>query len=53
MTVPNGTQWNIDGEDLRAKPLPQLALGTLDEVIEQVCHELKRAFRLIPSGCVL
>jgi len=53
VTAQNGTQWNIDGEELRAKPLPHLALDTLDEVIEQVCDGLKRASRLIPSGCVL
>jgi len=42
VTAQNGTQWNIDGEELRAKPLPHLALDTLDEVIEQVCDGLKQ-----------
>jgi hypothetical protein len=53
VTVQNGTQWNIDGEELREKQLPHLALDTRDEVIEKVCDGLKRASRLIPSGCVL
>jgi hypothetical protein len=34
-------QWNIDGEELREKQLPHLALDTLDEVIEKVCDGLK------------
>ena len=51
--VQNGTQWNIDGEELREKQWLNLALDTLDEGIEQVCDGLKRASRLIPSGCVL
>jgi hypothetical protein len=35
-------QWNIDGEELREKQLPHLALDTLDEVIEKVCDGLKQ-----------
>jgi hypothetical protein len=42
ITVQNGTQWNIDGEELREKQLPNLALDTLDEVIEKVCDGLKQ-----------
>jgi len=53
VTVQNGTQWNRDGEKRRDKPLPHLALDTLDEVSEKVCEGLKRASRLIKSGGVL
>jgi hypothetical protein len=42
VTVQNGTQWNIDGEERRDKPWPHLALDTLDQVIEQVCDGLKQ-----------
>ncbi len=52
MTVQSGTQWNIDGEELREKLLPHLALGRLDEVIEKVCDVLSNV-SLIPSGCLL
>ena len=41
MTVQNGTQRHIDGEELRDKQVPHLALDTLDEVIEQVCDGLE------------
>ena len=40
MTVRNGTQWSIDGEERRDKQLPHLALDTRDEVIEKVCDGL-------------
>jgi len=53
VTVRNGTQWSIDGEERRDKQLPHLALDTRDEVIEKVCDGPKRASRLIPSRCVL
>jgi hypothetical protein len=35
-------QTNIDGEELREKQLPHLALDTLDEVIEKVCNGLNQ-----------
>jgi len=41
-TVQNGTQWNIDGEELREKQLPHLALDTLSEVIEKLIEALRR-----------
>ena len=41
-TVQNGTQWNIDGEELCEKQLPHLALDTLSEVIEKLIEALRR-----------